>query len=230
MIRNLKVLGLAVVAVLALGAFSASSALAVEFHSDSRTGNTWLTGETNTTGGVGTTHIFDAAGSTITCQVAKFEGTQTGKTAVDVTMSASYSSCTVHVGGFSLAATVNMGGCAYTFNANGEVGVVNRAGAAKTCAEENITYRVSNFLGECDVKVGPQAGLKSATYDGNTTVTNGDVVVTPAVSGINGTAKGNLCSSEGLFLNGQYTQGATTVKGFVDNGGKEEEQTPIWVS
>ncbi len=131
MIRNLKVLGLAVIAVLALGAFSASSALAVEFHSDSRTGNTWLTGETNTGAGVGTTHVFDAAGSTITCKKATFSGTQAGNTAADVTMAASYSECTVHVGGFSLAATVNMGGCAYTFNANGEVGVVNRAGGCE---------------------------------------------------------------------------------------------------
>ncbi len=80
------------------------------------------------------------------------------------------------------------------------------------------------------MKVGPQTGLKSVAYDGNTTVVNGDVVVTPSVSGISGTSAGNLCSTTGAFSNGQYTQGATTVKGFVDNAGKEEEQTPVWVS
>jgi hypothetical protein len=228
MIRNLKVLGLAVAAVMALGAFSASSALAIEFHSDSSTGNTWLTGETDTSKGIGTTHIFDAAGSTITCQNATFKGTQTGNTAPDVTMEAAYSNCTVHVSGFSLAATVNMNGCRYTFLANGEVAVVNAVG--KNCTTEPITYRVSNFLGECDVKVGAQANLKSVTYDGNTTVAFGDVVVTPNVTGISGTSTGNLCSTTGAFSNGAYTQGATTVRGFVDKEGKEEGQTAIWVA
>jgi hypothetical protein len=222
MIRNVKVLGLALVAMLALSASVASSAFAIEFHSDSSTGNTWLTG--TSTG----SHIFDAAGSTITCKKATFSGTQTGKTVSTVNLTAAYSECTVAIGEFNLAATVNMGGCQYSFNANGEVGVVNATG--KTCSTEQITYRVSNFLGECDVKVGPQTGLKSAKYEGATTVANGTVKVSPSVTLIKGTSTGNLCSTTGEFTNGQYTSGPTTVSGFVDNAGKEEGQTSIWVS
>jgi hypothetical protein len=227
MIRNLKVLGLALVAMMALTAMAATAASAettiASFHSDSSTGNTILTGEA--TGN----HVFDAAGSTITCTGAKFEGTQTGNTAEDVTTSVSYSGCTVTVFGFKIAATVNMGGCAYTFNANGEVGVVNRAGATKTCAEENITYRVSNFSGECDVKVGPQTGLKSASYTGTTTSANSTINVAPNVTGIHGVAAGNLCTA-GTFTNGAYTSGPATVKGYTDEAGAEGAQTAIWVT
>lgn len=223
MIRNLKVLGLALAAMMALTAVAASAASAATFHSDSSTGNTILTG--SSTGN----HVFDAAGSKITCTGAQFTGTQTGNTTEHVTTSASYSGCSVEVFGFKIAATVNMGGCAYTFAANGTVGVVNRVGAAKTCAEENITYRVSNFAGECDVKVGPQTGLQKATYTGTTTVANGAINVAPNVTGIHGVAKGGLCT-EGTFTNGAYTSGPATVKGYVDNAGVEGAQTPIWVT
>jgi hypothetical protein len=222
MIRNLKVLGLALVAVLALSASVASSAFAIEFHSDSLSGNTWLTGVS--TG----SHVTDAAGSTITCKKATVSGTQSGKTAASVDLNISYGECTVAIGEFNLAATVNMGGCQYSFNANGEVGVVNATG--KTCSTEQITYRVSNFLGECDVKIGPQTGLKSVKYGGSTTVANGTIGVSVNITNIKGTSTGNLCSTTGEFTNGQYTSGPVTVSGFTDNSGAENAQTPIWVT
>lgn len=226
MIRNLKVFALALVAMMGLTAMSAAAASAADFHADANP--IFIEGTTVN----GSNHVFHAAGSTITCTEGKFTGTVEGTlnggswTTQDITAAAAYNNCTVTVFGFKIAATVNMGGCAYTFNANGEVGVVNRKGASKTCAEENITYRVSNFAGECDVKVGPQTGLLAATYDGPSTA-NGDITVTPAVQKIHGVAKGTLCT-EGTFTDGQYTSGSTTVKGYKDVGGVKGEQTPIW--
>ena len=230
MIRKIKFLGLAVVASLALGAIGSSSAMAaVEFHSDAA--NTIFTGETNVGAGIGTTHVFTAADSTITCRKANFTGTQAGSTAAEIFAEASYNECKVHIGGFELGTTVNMNNCRYTFAANGTAAVVDKTGV--DCTASPITYRVSNFLGECDVKVGESgnSALKTVSYDGaSTSSATADVTVTPNITGISGSASGNLCTTTGAFTNGTYTGGATTVKGFVDNAGAEGAQTAIWVA
>jgi hypothetical protein len=217
MIRNLKVLGLSLVAMVALGATMASGAIAAEFHSNAA--NTVLKGVSTND------HVFDAAGSTITCTEAEFNGTQVGETAPDVTMTASYGGCSVSILGFKIGANVEMNGCAYTFHANGEVGVVDKPGSAEgACAAAPITYQVSNFLGECDVKVGPQENLNAVTYLGTTaTERGGKITVESNVSNIVGTASGNLCPEAGPFTNGRYTQGSAVVEG---NGGA----AAIWVT
>jgi hypothetical protein len=216
MIRNLKVLGLALVAMMAMTAVAASSASAVEFHSDSA--NTVITG--TQTGN----HVFDAAGSTITCKKASFTGTQEGATAAAVKVEATYGECTF----FGVSTTVLMNNCRYEFKANGEVAVIDRVGV--DCNTSPITFRAS-FLGvSCDVKIGEQANLKSVTYGGaKATEANGSITVNPAVTGIAYTAEGSGCSKTGAQTDGNYTSGPTSVKGFVDNAGAEGAQTPIWV-
>jgi hypothetical protein len=224
-----RVLVLASSLALALSAMSASSAVAVEFHSDSSSGNTVITGETNSGLGIGANHIIEAAGSTLTCSVASLTGTMTGKTAGSLTVSAAYSGCHLTVFGFTLPTTVNMGSCAFSFSANGEAAIVTRPGAPKFCSEENITYRASNFVGECDIRIAPQPSLSSVLYTGSSTTTNGDIKFSTGLTGIVGVATGNLCTA-GVFTNGAYSQGISTVKGFIDNEGKEGAQTPIWVA
>lgn len=217
MIRNLKVLGLALVAMLALGATMASGAFAASFHSDTST--------TTTLKGTATgDHVFDAAGSTITCTGAEFNGSQSGSTAADVTMTAKYSGCSVSILGFKISANVDMGNCAYTFFANGKVSVVDSS--LGNCDSDKITYRVSNFLGECDVEVGESGNseLTGVTYTGTTT--GSSITVTPNVTGIDGTATGGLCPESGAFTNGQYTSGSTSVTGTAPGGAA----TQIWVT
>jgi hypothetical protein len=219
MIRNVKILGLLVVAAMAMSAMVASAASAVEFHSDSSTGNTWLTNTTTT----GTSHKFDAAGNTITCTTASFKSTQAGNTATAIKAEATYGNCTF----FGVAVSVNMGKCAYEFKANGEVAVVDRTGV--DCNSEKITFK-GTFLGaSCHVEIGEQVGLKSVTYDGASTAV-GTVTVTPAVTNIAYKATGALCSETGELTNGSYTSGTTTMTGYKDEGGVEKESTPIWVS
>jgi hypothetical protein len=222
MIEKVQKLVLAALSALVMCAIGAPAASGVSFHSDAPDPSivTILTGQA--TGN----HVIHAAGSSLTCTGASFEGRQVGSTAVDLTLTAAYSGCTATAFGFKIGTLVNMGGCAYTFNANGEVGIVDNPSAAKTCAEEPITYRISNFAGECDIRIDPQNGLKSAAYDGTTTA-NGDITLTPSLIGIKGTAKGNLCT-EGEFTNGAYTTGPITLKGYEALSGAEGEQVAIW--
>jgi len=217
MIRNVKILGLLVVAAMAMSAMVASAASAVEFHSDST--NTWLTNTTTT----GTSHKFDAAGNNITCTTASFKSTQEAKTTSSIKAEATYANCTF----FGVAVTVSMGNCAYEFKANGEVAVVDRTGL--NCDSAKITFK-GTFLGaSCHVEIGEQTGLKTATYDGASTAV-GTVTVTPAVTGITYTATGGLCGETGTKTNGNYTSGTTTMTGYVDTAGAEGASTPIWVS
>jgi hypothetical protein len=205
---------------------SAAPALGASFHSDSFSGNTILTGAS--TGN----HAFDFSSSTLTCTGAVAEGTQTGNTSSHIMLAYSYSGCNVTVFGFKIAATVNMGGCGYTYSANGEFGIVNRPGAAKTCASDPITYRVSNFSGECHVKIGPQWGLIKVTYTGTSTTSEtsgGTITMTHKLTALHHTTVGNLCTA-GTASNGELTSGPMVLKGYVDAGGGEADQTPIWVT
>jgi hypothetical protein len=228
MIRISKAFCGAVAVVVALLGLPAAGMAAVEFHSDSSSGNTWLTG--SSTGN----HVIDTAGSTLTCKKASFVGLQSGNTASAAEFEAAYSECTVAIGEFNLAATLSMGSCRYRLTASGFfeiVGTFDVLHGDNLCSTFPITWKVSNFLGSCTVKIGPTIAAKSSVkYDGATTVANGDVVITPAVSLIAGKAEGNLCPVSGEFTNGNYTSGPITLKGFVYSGGSEGAQTPIWVA
>lgn len=207
--RTLKMAGLAVVAVLAL-AFAANAAVAAEFHSESE--NTTLTGTTEAKS------VFDAAGSTIECPHATFEGTSTAKTTSTLTMTANYNpivegvkkTCTFF--GFS-GVEVAMNGCAYIFHASNTVDVECPTGAA-------ITFEA----GSCKVKIGAQTGKSKVTYTNLGTGTTQEVTVAPAVEKIKYTSEG-LCLKNGTFEDGNYTSGPTKVTGEVTG---TTTHTGIW--
>jgi hypothetical protein len=235
MIRNIKALGLALAATLAIGAVAAQAASA-QFHSNSPNEETWLTG-TTTEGEAGVSE-FSAQEQTIKCSQAHFVGRQDGNTTDSVVAVPEYTGCVVETIFGNVNATVEMGGCAYTFNSNGHVAVVDNPHLENTPCDENspITYRVSIiFLGECHVKIWTTGNetLDGVTYHG-TTEEEGKVEVTPEVSGIHGVSSGSLCAS-GTFEDGTYNNGDTTVEGFEDIGGdtsEPEEGDPVdlWVT
>lgn len=187
---NIKVLGLAVVAVFALTAVGASAASAAEFHSQAE--STSLTG--TQTGN----HVFNAAGAKITCKKASFTGTQTGKNATSVTMGATYGECSF----LFFSVSVNMNGCSYVFHANGQTDVVGEA-----C--KGITYEGAG----CKVVVPAQTGLNSVSYANSGTGSTESINVSPNVTGIKYTSSG-LCPENGTNLtNGKYESGPTNVVG-----------------
>jgi hypothetical protein len=204
MIRNLKTLGLAVMAMFALTAVAASAAQAVEFHSEIE--NTTLTASTE----AGSNSVFDAAGASISCASATFTGTQAAKTSATVTVTPAYTSCTF-LG--VLNVPVEMHGCQYRFHAGGEVDVVGAP-----C--NGITFEAVG----CKVEVKEQTGLKEATYTNLGSGTTREVTVTPHVTGITYTSSG-LCPKNGTFSDGNYTSGNAVVKGESSKG----VQAGVWV-
>jgi hypothetical protein len=228
MIRSIRKLIPVALVMLVLSGLPASAAAGADFHTDGpTTSTTTVSGGTILTGSATGNHVIDAAGTTLTCTSATFAGRLDQSTSSDLTLTAGYGFCSMVVFGFKLGSFPTMGGCAYTFHASGEVDIVNNPKAGVTCAASPITYSASNFAGECTIKIGPQTGLKSASYDGTTTA-NGDIAITPNITGIKGTAKGVLCGTEGEFATGAYTTGTTTLKGYTDVNGAEGEQVAIW--
>jgi hypothetical protein len=87
MTRNIKAVGLALVAAFAMSSLMASAAQALEFH---------YSAEHTTLSGIGIGgQTFTAGGlfSPVTCEVAEFSGTATSKTATSLVLTPSYKNC-----------------------------------------------------------------------------------------------------------------------------------------
>lgn len=89
MTRNIKAIGLALVAAFAMSSLMASAAQALEFHYSAE--HTTLSGKSKGIGG----QTFTAGGlfSPVTCEVAEFSGTATSKTATSLVLTPGYKNC-----------------------------------------------------------------------------------------------------------------------------------------
>jgi hypothetical protein len=178
--RKLKTLGLALVAVLAMG-ISAASASAAEFHSEST--STLLTGtQVNQ-------HTFTSNAGTVHCTTATFSGTtsSTSTTQTSQELTPSYSGCTNTTFG---GATVDVGTCKYRLNAGGTADVTGCAAAGLLVTAPGCTIAVKN-----------QSGLSKVTYKTIGAGTTREIEATLNITGITYTQSGFLCSS-GTFSNG----------------------------
>lgn len=204
MIRNLKVLLLAAMAVAAFGAFSVSGAQAAEFHCSVEPCS--LT--TKADGTAKNSHqVFivtqGAKSAATTCNTISGESTGNAKTATSVTLTnVKYEGCNVA----GAPSTVNMNGCHYKFNNTNTVNVI--------CpAEKSIEITVTET--GCAFKIGAQGPLAGIGYATIGTTPNREVTVSTNVTGITGTAN-NKCGSieiaEGA-VTGDYTTGNTIVTG-----------------
>jgi len=189
MIRNLKTLGLALVAVLAMSAVVASAASA-QF-----TASSYPTTVTATSA-LGNDDFKTEAGS-VEC-AGHFEGTS-AEASSTMTIKANYTGCKAF--GFA-EASVNMNGCDYVFHSNGEVDL-----------ECSGTNKVVITAAACEVQIGSQTGLKSVTLNNG----SGDITAQANVGGIayTVTKDGFLCpfNGTGAKTGATYTQNsAITVK------------------
>ena len=117
MTRNLKALGLALVAALALGAIGAQGASAVvehSFRSDAVNEKNVATVQQETD------HVFEAgtSGAKVTCTSATFSGTYYGNIVDTVTVHPIYTSCKLGVNNV----TITTGGCNYIFDSDTTAG------------------------------------------------------------------------------------------------------------
>ena len=153
MIRNLKVLGLALVAVLAMSAMVSSAASAAEKFTASAGKGTKISAED-------TSNIkFTVTGNTVTCTKAVFTGTAPGESFTEVSVNAEYSGCTA----FGLNATVT------GFGQHGEKEPCTFNLEAKGVADLNCPagQDVTVDAGPCTVHVPAQPNLGTLTYTNN---------------------------------------------------------------
>jgi hypothetical protein len=197
MLRNLKTLGLALVAVLAMSAVVASAASAANFTAASY--------PVTYSGSQAATepHVFIADGYETTCKNAEFSGSASAASST-ATLTPTYSECTA----FGLSATVDMNGCSYTFHlastskadadlncpAGAEVEIVAGGGScvahippfAKPLGSVAISNVHPNIRGEANV-TGISASLTDENFfcpfQGNTTVKNATYTGNLTISG-----------------------------------------------
>jgi hypothetical protein len=182
MSRNLKVLGLALVAVFALSAMVASAASASVF---TTTSGATITGNQR---GI---HKFTVTGQTITCSTLTFDAVAPAASfeSIDVTMS--YAGCKGEPTGLIVTFT-NLansaseigepGKCWWTINANG-------SGALK-CNNANVTINAS----PCVVHIPAQSFASGFTFTNTTGATPDDIDMTFNLTGLKAThTDGFLC-------------------------------------
>ena len=212
--RNLKALGIALVAVFAMSALAASSASAVvkhHFDSTSTTENTWVTGEDHE----GANKFITPAGA-ITCKEVHYYGTQAGNTVTAVTVTPKYGECTSPVG----PVTVTNEGCQYLLT--GETDENGHAQVHMECGEKGRIHLTFQEI-KCDQE------LKSQTLSG-VHYTNAETPGKPHEVTLHNTFKNIhytnvstgfggcfLLGGAGTFANAEYI-GTVTVRGYQDDG------------
>lgn len=218
MLRNLKVFGLSLVAMLAIGAVGVSGAEAtVQLHSEGAP--TTLTGREDTPNGL------DVGYGSFSCVFTNYTGTVSAKTTSTFSLSPEYINCSL--AGF--AATFAPNGCSYLFHVNsiaklGTVDIVCPEGKKITIAAPSIGTV------KCTVTIGPQTGSETFQYTNigtgatqEVTVDIGEMIGSISYTQTAGTGLGK-CSTTSAS-NGRFT-GTLTLTGETDGGGTH---TGIWV-
>jgi hypothetical protein len=216
MTRNLKTLGLALVAVMALAAVAASSASA-QFEAESAP--VTLTRSSNAMQKFAPTK----GGTAVECTtIALSNSTQGATPATTVEVFPTYSNCESILG---LATSVTTNGCSYLFH----------LAAATTTGTTDVKCPTGKVIeifvgGEsspfCKYTIGAQSGLSSVSFKNTGAGTTREVIVEPNVGGITSTrtVSGFGCPSAGSTgtyigsstVTGENAAGTTHIGVFVD--------------
>lgn len=214
MTRNLKVLGLALVAMFAMSVVVASAASAAVFKNPEGKSAKIEASQIGT-------HVFSVEGSNVECENATFtsEGeVASGTTVVRVTPV--YTGCKAF--GF-LNATITTTGCHYDIHMTTETSSVTFDGhIAVVCTGAN---KITIVAGTCEATVGSQEGLTEVMSKNRPAETPDDIVLEANVTGIktNKVKDGFLCPLSGTGeTTGTYV-GDTKVIG--KNGGTQVDIT-----
>lgn len=198
MIRNIKVLGLALVAVLAMSAVaSAGASAATNFVAATSTASVTADQVASEN------HIFTVDGAEVKCKTAHFETAgEVASPASSITVHPTYGECTAF--GF-VGASVNTTGCDYKLFASGAINVV--------CSGTN---QIIITAATCEAKVPAQEIASGVTYKNQATSPTTVLVEAGLTNSIKTTKTkdGLLCPLNGTgSANGSYA-GDTVAKGF----------------
>jgi hypothetical protein len=228
MIRTLKGMGLALVAIASLSMVAASAAQAVpgEFHID--------TGPSaNVTGqGVGPqTLTFTASGAQTSCAISTFESTVQGgnqiqTTTTELTLTPTFTGCTL----FGAEAVVDMNGCKFTLTGNQpnpQTALVDITGCTPAPkAQIEITTP------GCTVTIPQQHNIPHVTFEN----TNPGGVTEQTDTDANFTLTGIIYETHGAFCPGAQTiptndldyYGKVTLRGYKDLGSEPAFHNGHW--
>jgi hypothetical protein len=222
--KKILALCLALSAMAAVGALSASpaSAVAGEIDLACHTGadSCFLFGEQ------ATENVFTVNGGPLHCTSAKFTGAGTGGTTATTTASKeldwTFHQVTVHpeYGGcnlFGQTLNITTTGCNFVFTASSKT-----AGNTTIECEAGKAIEIKGNTTGCTLKVGAQTPTTSTVdYANGGTGSEKDVLATLTVAGITYTSTGGACGTSGT--NGTYT-GSVTEKCWKNS--KHTEQAP----
>jgi hypothetical protein len=224
MTRNLKALGLALVAVFALSAMTASAASATDLFRSSATPVT-LTGEQEFTAGVG--DLFSTTAGTVECLTAKYHGTVATSPTASVVVKPTYTSCFVAE---IIPTKVDFGNCSYKFTIDEPAGATTGSVHLECGVGEEVTVTVGvNDSGvgtvKCTIHIPPQTvgGIKYTNVGASDptkeiTVDINSTGITYKETGGPGLGTGTgACTTSTLQHNGTYT-GKALVTGEQDTG------------
>ena len=208
MIRIVKALGPALVAVLAMGALVAANASAASFHSEVE--RTILTGENES----GTQDVIKAGSFEVTCNKSTYSGTSVGGGASgnfvssSITLHPTYSGCSDNV--FGGTDTISTTGCSYIFEAE-----TNATKHLPTSIECTTGFAIKIIASGCTLSFGTQLTSGGEGVKNEGVGSSRDITLTTTFK-FKFTKSGFSC---GLIsaTEAEYT-GKTTLKGYIDNG------------
>ena len=209
MSRNLKALGLAMVAALALSAVAASAAQAANHHLTT-TAPAVVTAEDT----VNTVFSITNGNREVECTTSKYEGTVSESTSTETTVTPTYSGCKIKNVGIS--ATVDVNHCAYILK--GDTDVNGDATSELECAgTDEITITYSVLGSSCVVHVTPGA-YRGVHYAEETVGGLKQVKVTVTVTGIKWhETGGGFCPASATGEDGTLN-GTVVAKAYADSG------------
>jgi hypothetical protein len=215
--KNLKILGLALVAVFAMSAVVASAASATVFRSESTP--TVLTG----TQKAGTNDVFNTMGGTVTCENATYVGSVSGTSSTEAEVEPTYSGCTAF--GFANV-TIDVNKCKYKFTAGSIISGNFEGSVHIVCPEKPIEVTAPG----CTITVATQTPTGGTiTYTNLGSGTTRELGVDVALTGIHYIEDNKglfpTCSSPGVTTTDGTYRGESIVKG--EN--EAAEQHGIWV-
>lgn len=180
MTRNLKVLGLALAAMLTMG-IAVASASAAEFHTE--------TAPTTLTGTQTTTNTFVTDSGTIHCKSAAFEGTVSTVTTTTVVVTPEYKECQ-STGFIEAGVTVDHNGCKYSITSHGVVTVTG-------CTNANKSIVVTAPFCTIEITEATNKALSPVTFKNVGAGTTREIEVVSAINNISYHESGFACKNNG---------------------------------
>ena len=228
MIRNLKVLGLAVVAIFAMSAMVASAASASYwFKSDAAAGKTTtLKGEQikrEISKEVFANDEFTTTAGIVKCTAATYTGSAVGPTQTSVTLHPVYTGCTA----FGFTAEVTTTGCNYVFDVTATNFAATTTIECETGKEITVVAKLAGVT-KCTVHIGAQdAGtitLTNATKGSGVKDIHADINIASGISYTETAGTGAGACANGGAATGSYI-GTATISGF----NEEAKETNIFL-